>query len=54
MVGLLDQADGGVGPVNLPDEHAGEEQAGDDGQDHDLPESLFELFELQAVILLPG
>ena len=47
-VGFLDEADGGVGPADLPDEDAGQHEAGDDGQKQDLPEGSFESFELQA------
>ena len=48
-VGLLDEADGGVGPADLPDQDAGQQEAGNDWEKQNLPQGSFESFKLQAV-----
>jgi hypothetical protein len=49
---VLDLGHGGVAPVNLPDQHAGEDEAGDDRKDQHLAESLLESLKLQCVPFL--
>ena len=53
-VGILDQADGEVRPLDLPDEYAGEDKTRDDGKNQDLPEGSSESYKLQRCRLSSG
>ena len=47
LVGVLNEADRGVGAADLPDEDTGQQEAGDNWEKKNLPQRSFEPFKLQ-------